>query len=235
MDIGRSFVFQFEDQRWLNKLAVAVIVSAVPILNFALSGYVVDIVRNVTREAAEPLPDWNDLSRKFIDGVILTAAGVVYALPVLILFCLPVTLLAASGVLSSDQNLQQIANSLATAGGVLFYCLICFFLLYLVLLSILQPAITVLYARDGTFASCFRLREILALIQRHTSSFFLGWVGYVAAGIIVSLVVGFLTGRLGWIPCLGQGVALVVGLGGLVYLSTVFGHLFGQFAKEATG
>lgn len=235
MDIGRSFTFQFEDKRWLNKLGLAAIIAAVPILNFALSGYIVDIIRNVAREAAEPLPEWDDLGKKFTEGIILIAAGLVYALPALILFCLPVTLMVLSGALSTNQNLQDMANSVATAGGVLFYCLLCVLLIYVLLLSIISPAVAVVYVREGTFAACFKFGVILRLIREHASSFFLGWVGYVAATIIVSLVVGFLSAILGWIPCIGQAVTLILGLGSLVYLSTVYGHLFGQFAREANG
>ena len=74
-----------------------------PILNFAWSGYMVGIIRNVMNNVAEPLPTWDDLGKKFMDGLILFAAGFIYALPMLILFCLPLSIMAFSGLLVRKQ------------------------------------------------------------------------------------------------------------------------------------
>ncbi len=235
MDLGKAFGFQFEDKRWLNKLGVAAAITLVPILNLAFSGYVVDVLRNVARGSTEPLPEWDDLGRKFVEGVILFAATFVYALPGLVVICLPISLIAMSGALSSNQNLQNLGNSIGTAGGVLFYCLLCVFLLYLLLLSIIHPAITVLFSRQGTFASCFKLREALQMIRRDASKFFTAWIGYVAATLVVALVVGLIGAITGWIPCIGWAVGLALSLGSLVYVATVYAHLFGQFAQATSG
>ncbi len=231
MDLGKAFSFQFEDKRWLNKLGLAVLITLVPVLNFAFSGYVLDLLRNVSRKVDEPLPEWDDLGRKFIQGWILVLASLIYALPILIVICLPLSLVTVGRVLSGNANLQNSANSIGTAGGVLFSCLLCLFLLYLLLLSIIHPAITILFSREGTFASCFRLREALKLIQGNPSQFFTAWIGYVAATFLAGLVIGIF----GWIPCLGQAIAFVLSLASVVYVATVYAHLFGQFAVVGTG
>ena len=83
MDIGKSFSYQFEDKQWISKLGLGAVISLVPILNFAMSGYIVDILRNVENNVAKPLPNWDDLSKKFSDGLILFAAGLIYAAPLL--------------------------------------------------------------------------------------------------------------------------------------------------------
>jgi len=60
MDIGKSFSYPFEDNKWLSKLIIGALVSIVPILNFAWAGYLIDLLKNVINKAAEPLPEWTD-------------------------------------------------------------------------------------------------------------------------------------------------------------------------------
>src|SRR5215213_7334307 len=96
MDAEQSFSFPFEDKDWASKLGLGASISAVPILSFAWSGYLVEIIRNVMSNAAEPLPAWDDLGKKFNDGIILFGAGLVYALPLLIALCLPLSMAAFS-------------------------------------------------------------------------------------------------------------------------------------------
>ena len=166
MDIERSFTFPFEDREWPSKLGLGAIISMVPILNFAWSGYLVGILRNVMKNDPQPLPTWDDLGSKFSEGLILFGAGLVYALPILIALCLPLGISAASGLLSGNSNMQDIGQTLTGAGGVLFFCMLGVLLLYGLVLSILYPAILVLFAREGTFASCFKLREAFELISK---------------------------------------------------------------------
>ncbi len=235
MDIRKAFGFQLEDKRWLNKLGLAAAVAAVPILNLAFSGYVIDVLRNVARGSSEPLPEWDDLGKRFVEGAILLAATFVYALPGLLVICLPTSLIVLSGALSGSQNLQSLESTIRSAGGALFYCLLCVLLLYVLLLSIVHPAITILFSRQCTFASCFKIREALQMVRRDVSGFFTAWLGYVVATIVVALVVGLIGALTGWIPCIGWAVGLVLSLGSLVYLGTVYAHLFGQFAQATSG
>ena len=46
MDAEKSFTFPFEDKEWISKLGLGAVISLVPILNFAWSGYLVGIIRN---------------------------------------------------------------------------------------------------------------------------------------------------------------------------------------------
>jgi len=235
MDIGKSFTFQFEDRRWASKLGLGILISLVPILNFALSGYLAHLVRNVMNGASETLPDWDGLGRKFTDGVILLAAGLVYALPVLVVVCLPLAMFGVSGLFSGNNDLQSVGRSIATAGGALLFCLACVFILYAILLSVIHPAITVMFAREGTFAACFKVRDVLKMVSSNAGPFFTAWIVYVVAVMGVGLVVGMLNVAIGWIPFFGWIVSGVLGLGSAVYLLTMYAHLFGQFGLVAFG
>ena len=235
MDAAQSFRYPFEDQDWPAKLGLGAIMSLVPVLNFAWSGYMVAILRNVMNQAPRPLPTWDNLDKKFTDGLILFAAGVVYLLPVLILLFLPLSLTAFSGLFSGNSDLREISQRLAGAGGVLFATFMCVFVVYGLALSILYPAILVLFAREGTFAACFKLREALGLISRDTASFFTAWGLSLLAGLGVGLLVGFLNLVVGFVPCVGWIIGLVTSMGSGVYLTAVYSHLFGQFGNIALG
>src|ERR671912_200710 len=137
MDAERSFTFPFEDKEWISKLGLGAIISLVPILNFAWSGYLVDIIRNVMNDDPYPLPTWDDLGKKFREGLILFGAGLIYALPILLALCLPLGLSAGSGLLSGNSNMQELSQRLAETGGVLLLCLLCVFMLYGLVLSII--------------------------------------------------------------------------------------------------
>ncbi len=232
MDIEKSFTYSFEDKDWLTKLGIGAAIGLIPILNFAWSGYMVAIIRNVMDNKAELLPTWDDLGKKFMDGLILFAAGLIYALPIFILVCLPLSVLAFSGILAGTRDMEDIARAVAGAGGVLFFGILCVVLLYGLVLSILHPAILILFSREGTFASCFKVGEAFGMISRNAAPFFTAWGLSLVAGLGVGVVIGFLNLIVGWIPCIGWIVSMALSLLSGVYLVTVYAHLFGQFGRE---
>lgn len=235
MNIEKSFRFPFEDKEWISKLGLGALITMVPILNFAWSGYLVDIIRNVMNNTIEPLPTWDDLGKKFSEGLILFAAGLVYASPILILMCLPLSMVAFSGLISGNSNMEDLARVITDAGGVLFYGLLCVFVFYAIVLSVIYPAILILFSREGTFASCFKLREVFDLISKNASPFFTAWGLSLVGGFGVGLVIGIFNLIVGWIPCIGWIASLVLSLGSGVYIAAVYAHLFGQFGALVFG
>lgn len=233
MDIEKSFRFPFEDKEWLSKLGLGTIISIVPILNFAWSGYMVGIIRNVMNNRAEPLPTWDDLDKKFSDGLILFGVGIIYALPILIAICLPMSMVAFSSLLSGNSNLEEIARTLGETGGILFYCVLCVIVLYALMLSVIYPAILVIFSREGTFASCFKFKEVFDLISKNAVAFFTAWALSLVAGLGVGLAIGIINTIIGWIPCVGWIASIVLSFGSGVYISAVYAHLFGQFGITA--
>jgi hypothetical protein len=235
MDIGKSFSYPFEDRQWVSKLGLGAVIALVPILSFAWTGYMVEIIRNVMKGSPEPLPTWDDIGKKFMDGLILTLAGLVYALPMLIVICLPMSVMVVPAIMSGNPDLESISTAIASAGSVLFLCLLCVFIIYALVLSVIYPAILVVFAREGTFASCFKFREVFDLIGRNMSSFFTAWGISIAAGFVINLVVGTVVTILSLIPCIGWILAVILPFVSVVYISAACAHLFGQFGSEAVG
>lgn len=235
MDIGKSFSFPFEDNQWISKLGLGAVIAMVPILNFAWTGYMVELIRNVMNGVAQPLPTWDDVGKKFTDGLILTVAGLVYALPMLLVICLPMGFMVVPAIMSGNRDLESLSNAIASAGSVLFLCLLCVFVIYALLLSVVYPAILIVFSREGTLASCFKFREVFDLIGKNMTPFLTAWGVSLAASFGVGLVAGIAQTVLLIIPCIGQIASFLLTIGIVVYTSSVYAHLFGQFGRTATG
>lgn len=228
MDIGKSITFVAEDEKWLEKLGIGALVAAVPVLNFAWTGYMVDVMRNVAAGEDRPLPGWADLGEKFVRGLAITIAGLIYALPAILLGCLLfglsfVPLFAASGQGSSDFGQEMALGST----GVLIALGCCLGLFGLVL-SFIFPAVFINYSRKGTFGSCFQLGEILPLITANLAEYVTAWVVTFAASLLVGLLVGAAGMLVGWIPCIGWIILWAISAVAGAYLGVVYAHIFGQ-------
>jgi hypothetical protein len=233
MDINKSFSFPFEDNQWVSKFSLSALITLIPILNFAWTGYMVELMRNVMNNAAQPLPTWDDMGKKFSDGLVLLLAGLVYALPILVVVCLPLGFMVVPAAMAGNSDMEEIANAIAGVGGVVFVCLSCVFFVYLLAFSFIYPAVTILYAREGTFAACFKFREVFDLIGKNSSSYVTAWAVNLGVSFAMSLVVGLVQTVLGFIPCIGWIVAIVISFGVIIYTSVVYSHLFGQFGRMA--
>ena len=235
MNIGKSFSFVFEDKQWISKLGLGALITFIPILNFAWSGYMVGILRNVLNNEPEPLPNWDDFGKKLSDGLILVLAGLAYSLPMIVLICLPLSIMVIPAILAGSGDMEEIAQAIAGVGSALLICLSCVFVIYGLVLSVIYPAILVLFAREGTFASCFKFREVFNLISRYPGPFFTAWGVSIAASIGVGFIAGSAQLVLNFIPCIGQIVSFILSIGIVVYASSVYAHLFGQFGNIALG
>ena len=232
MDLNKVFSNQFEDKQWVSKLGIGAVIFIVPILNFALSGFLIGIIRNVMNDSEEILPNWDDLGKKFTDGLILFAAGLIYALPLIIIF-LPIGIMSAGGLIAGNNHLQGIGQIFAGTGSVLLYCFLCIILIYGLALAIIYPAVLVMFAREGTFASCFKLREAFDKVSRNAGAFFTALIVSFGGGLVVGFASAIFNMVVGWIPCFGWIASIVISFSIGIYLLTIHGYLFGHFCKVA--
>jgi hypothetical protein len=223
MNIGKAFSYPFEDDEWLTKLFLGAIVSVVPILNFAWTGYTVDILRNVIDGVQKPLPGWSDFGDKFVKGFLITAAGFIYSLPALFVICIVGVFAIPAAIESIDYT--AILISMFTGVGILFGCLL---VLYFILLSFYLPAVFINFARKESFASCFEIREIIRIVSENTGNYFTAWLVSIVGAIIVGIVVGIISFILSFILCLGWILAWLISTLSGVYLFAIYAQLFGQ-------
>ena len=87
MDIGKSFSYVFEDQQWHQKVLIGGIISLIPIVNFAATGYFLEQTKRVTEARELPLPEWDNFGGYFMKGLMTFVATFVYSLPAILIYC----------------------------------------------------------------------------------------------------------------------------------------------------
>ena len=208
MEIGRSFTFPFQDKSWLSKLLIAAVISLVPILNFALVGWMVEIARRVMSHELEELPGWDDFGKKWMGGLYYTVAAFIYSLPVILVLCVMGGVSGALAAASSNSSAQDTINALMAGSGIVVFCLSCLMILYGLLLSVLMPGLLVHYAKEDTFGALFQLGVVYGKVRQNASTFFMAWLVALVFGFVAGLALGGAGAILSVIPCIGWLAAL---------------------------
>ncbi len=227
MDIGKSFTFSFQDKNWIKKYLLGALISIVPILNFAWVGYLVELMRNVTEDALEPLPEWDEFGDKFVKGLLLAIAGFIYSLPGMILLFIPLMALPFADLSSGD--VSEAFGAVFAGASFLFICLVS---LYFLAFSFFYPAVFIHFSREGTFGSCFQIGKIVQIATSNMGKYLTAWLISIVAGFGVGLVAGLVSSLFGLIPCLGWIISLAIGAFAGVWIATIYAHLFGQVAAQ---
>lgn len=209
MDIGRSFTYMFDDESWIGKILIGGIIGIVPILNFAVFGYMLEATKNVTEGKALPLPDWGeDFGGKFMKGLLGWVIAMIYAVPIWVILCLlwVVTLLLGGGATMFESDAAATgAGGLAGVIGICFYCLMA---LYGIAMIIWLPAALTRFAVQGDFGSAFQFGEIRNIIQANLGNYLLAIVIAIVAMAVAEIV--------GAIAC-GVGMLFTIFWAYLVY------------------
>ncbi len=232
MDVAKAFTYFSEDDRWVGKLGIGVLVSVASFLilpAFLLYGYAVGIARNVMNGEKRPLPEWEDLGTLFKDGLVMFIAGVVYTLPFWLLICVAFASTIGFGGLSEATQISEdaiAAGVLATWG-----LIICLTMVFALAFFFISPAIVIQYVRKGDLGACFRFGEVLAIVRDNFADILIAALTPFAASFVLSIVFGLLN----IIPCLGTIAAFFLSFAITPYLSVVTGHLYGQIAGKIGG
>jgi hypothetical protein len=207
MDIGKSFGYMFEDERWLTKVLIGGVVTLIPIVNFATFGYGLRTLKNVSNGVERPLPEWDDFGDFFVKGLLVGVAGLIYLIPVFLLWAMA----AIFGTISRySLGGAETVTGLCTAG---IWCLNS---IYGLAVALWLPGAIVRYARTDEFGAFFRFGEIWAFITKDLG-------GYIVA-ILISWLASLIASIVGGILC-GIGVLFTS-----FWAILVFAHLFGQLA-----
>lgn len=229
MDIGKSFTFLTEDERWLTKLGIGVALVLISSLLsviligflgfFILAGYNVRLVQNVRDGNPRPLPEWDRWGDDLALGVKLVVAILIYTVPVLII-AIPMAL----GAILAGRGDGAVPSGLALmlCGGILA-------IVYAVALTVALPGIVVAFARDGSIATALEFNTIYTWTRDR-----LGLVLVVLlVGWGVSAIATPLAMLAGTLLC-GIGLVVTIPLAVLVPL-LVQSHLHGQLARNSAG
>jgi hypothetical protein len=219
--LGDAFSYMKEGvwgntNRWL-KLILAIIC-----LGFPFSGYIMRIYRGTT--TAPDVDQWGTL---FVDGLKLFVVGLVYAIPLIILWVLiygSMFLAIASGSMGQKAMTSFEPN---------FVLMILFYIVEFAVVLIM-PVASIRFARTGSFAEAFNFSALLGTIGR------IGWLVYIVALFLVSIIVsipvfilvfGFiLVGAVSLVLLKEAGLLVILGLLVLgILLCLILSPLIGVF------
>ena len=223
MDIGKSFSFVFEDDRWITKILIAAAILAVgwvfvwlvgiPLLLaiLLLAGYQIEITRRVIRGVTPVLPEWNDWGKLLSEGVKFAVIGLVYSLPAIVVsICLGVPI----SLVGENSNGDPTWVSWVLGGP-----LACLSILWSIFVALVLPAAVAFYVANDDLAAAFRFGEVVRFAYKNLSTY------------VVTAIMSWVAGLIG-----GLGT-VVCGIGWLAtypYSIMVTGHLYGQAYLEAT-
>ena len=182
----------------LAKLLIYIVISIIPIVNFISSGYLLDVAQTSMRRKSK-LPEFNDYTRLFIEGIKMIIIGFIYMIPALIIMVL-------AGV-----SIGFKITSLATFGvGMILAIITALIMAYISTGAILR------YAEKRNIKEAFNCRAIGKKI--FNSKFFVGWIIALVIAVVIDVVLGI-------IPLIGA--LLGAAIGGIFYMS-VMGEIYAE-------
>lgn len=224
MDVGKSIRFIFEDKQWPTKVLIGTLILLVSFpLTFLLvgflglaivTGYSLDVLRNVRAGSARPLPEWRDQWGEWlVEGLKLLLILFVWSLPIIFLNMFTTI---GNGMMTSGSDL------LGLFGGMTVAVASCLALLWSIVVALVTPAIYIRLAETRELGSGFHFNAIYVWTRDR--------IGDVVIAVLLSLLLTLALTLVGAvIGVLLCGVGLVLTLPAAVMLATlVTVHLYAQ-------
>lgn len=232
MDLKQALSFPFDDDDWVTKAGISVLIFLIGLIFFWLIipywlaifvsyGYTFEVAKRVRDNHPEPLPGWKDYQAYLGRGFRLYVGYFITYLPSLIVMIpayaafFGVFLLPAFGA-SISEEAGLIAFVVAGIGASLaFSCLYIVFIAYLILISFNMFGAMVRFMDREEISVFLEFKQNIKLVTEDQS-------------LMVTLIL---------FAFVGYGITMVLSSTGIGYFAVPFfymyfyGHLTGQFAK----
>ena len=167
MDIGKSFTYVFDDEKWVQKLGIGGLLLLIPGVNVVTSlfvvGYSLRVLKNVAEGAETPLPEWDNWGEDWVHGFLFMLVAFIYSLPLIILAGIASGISAATG--------YEAGSNVSTLASICGCGLSCLYALWGIAEAIVLPAAMINYAIEGDFGSMFRFGDLFRFIRDNFSSY----------------------------------------------------------------
>jgi hypothetical protein len=249
-NIGSAFGYIARDPNWTTKAGIGVgallatqFFGSIPLLNLvifpltvvvgvAMLGYQIQIIRTVASGRDDELPEWTDLSKILLGGLILFLITLLwYLLPGILAAGGGIGLVVAAfgGPGGNSGNLEP-ADFLAGGMGLAAIFLLAGLALALVA-SFFAPMATLRYAVTLRFGEAFNLRGITDDMRRSLGSYLLILVLQVGLAVLNVAVVLLPALVLGMIPILGPALLAFLTAPLQFYTMVVVANVLGQYQR----
>lgn len=204
MDYGQAFTFVTRDKNWVSRMLIGVVfalflplggLGAIP-----LTGWAIAIARGVIRGQADPLPDWEEMSRFLVDGL--------KALVVFFIWNIPAWALGLVAGFVDSPAVEVISLCCGTLFGLL--------------IAILSLGAFGLLADDRPFGEVVNPANAWRVVSANWANTILCWIVAVV-GMLVATIAGSIICLIGIIPGWAYGFALGGHLYGQLYREALSG------------
>jgi hypothetical protein len=190
--LGDSFEYTREGLvgKWVKWILLAVL-SIIPIVNWIVNGYLLEILRG-----ARAAPELDDYGRLFVDGLKLFIVGLIYAIPLIIVYAI---LFGATFMMMGSGS-----DAVTAAGvGTLLIGMLIIFILAIVI-ALFELIGIVRFARTDSIGEAFNFSAILAHIGR------IGWGPYIVALVVLMIAIFVVVFVLSIIPIIGWLILFLI-------------------------
>jgi len=222
MDFVRAITFPFDDDEWLKKLGIGVLVGIIPIIGnpIAMQGWTLAIAQRVKANDARPLPDWSNFGELISKGLMVWLASLVYQIPTLIVGCI-LFFVQFLPLLGAGADSEEAFAALGGAAALIVTCCSCLIVLYAIAAGIVYWGGFVRYMDNEQFSTFMQFGENFAIVRDNLGDFGQALLYFVLAGLAVGAV-----------------SSITFGLGSLVatpFFAYFGGHILGQLSAKIGG
>jgi len=202
----------------IGDLLILTIISIIPIVNFIAWGYYGRVVKDGSASKEPPkLEKYGDM---FVGGLMIFVAGIIWAIPIIIVSALIMIPLFGFPMLSR-LDLLTTPDLLANPATWVFLMLpalavvwvIGFFVGIVALMGIIHMF------KTGSFGKAFAIGEILNIIGK------IGWLRYLA-WLVVSFVLVTVIAAFSWIPFVGWIIGIFLSVLLVIFLARSIGIMY---------
>jgi len=220
MDFSKALAYPFDDEDWLKKLGILLLVMFVPILNgMAVSGWTFETAQKVKANDPRPLAGWDDFGGTIMRGLMIWLAQLIYMIPALIFVCggYAVSAIALMGAAGSNGDSSDALAGVATIIPLCCYCLAA--LLMIASLAVYAGGL-LRYMERPEFSTFMQFGENFAFVQKNIGDFLMAMLFIAGAVLLPGIVIG-------WTGC---GLLVVA-----VFQAYFSAHILGQLAAKLQG
>jgi hypothetical protein len=219
-----NLMYMTKDPRAVTKIIIGSLVSLVPILSWAASGYTLRVIKNIRDRVDPSLPEWSgEFGKFFTEGLMVWLIQLIYSLPLLVIMMISGVPVLLAGAMSDSSSGNALGAMMA--GGMCLVFLVA--IVYVVAMVFWLQGALVNYAVKGELAAAFAFGEIMAIVKANSRMMIMTVVAVFVAGLIVSVAASILN----LIPCLGQLVSVLLGMVAAFYTSLVVAYTCGHIAR----
>lgn len=230
--------YPFRQPGWEGKLAILAALCLagyiLPVLPWlAAAGYIAEMLRRAAVGSGEPeLPDWQDWSRYFVDGLRLSAAGLLASLPLILFFSCGfgayfISMVATISVDSAGGDSAIMAPFMFGSWALLMGSIFCGFLITLGIGIPLPAALTHMVVKNS-FSALFQVKEWWQIFRANIGGFLIAFILLWTSTFVVQFLTQFLVSTI--ILC---ALAFIVPVVFSPYISVLGAYAFGQAYREA--